>query len=246
MLATSADAAAAASAVVAVAVAAGALDEQPGTAEALPAGTTPAGIEDVLITSGRWFHVLRRVEVPAAEPVLVYLRLRRGHANPALARRELASVGFRDALLAAVGASATVDTPAAAAVPIPVPRPAPHPLAAAPTRPAAAARPLGLPARGPGVAAPVRRPASHPPPAARPAIGLPSTSTGHPAGPGTPRHTDGTTLPRRVRGAQLAGPSNAAEPMSAAPGQTAGVLRQGWLSDPVSLRRLLAGLRRMG
>lgn len=284
MLATSADAPATAVAVIALIADAAALDNEPDPG-------TEAGVEDVLITSARWFHVLRQVEVPDGEPVLVHVRLRRGHANPALVRRELASPVLHSALLTELtgrgeprpptGSSAGGPPATSAALPPPA-RPTP-PLLAPPARgprvpeprsapprlpatPRHAAMPLGLPPRSTSgsAAAPLQAPPPPPPGAAdgvRPRVAHLRTDTPPVAtvAPGRPPSTNDPPgaqpdlpaggLPKRVRGAELVGPSAAADKRpgegAAGRGEATGVLRQGWLRDPATLRRLLSGLRRL-
>ncbi|MEK6440164.1 hypothetical protein [Pseudonocardia sp. T1-2H] len=52
-------------------------------------GSDGAAVEDVMITSQRWLHVLRPAVDPDGAELLLYILLRRGPANLALARREL-------------------------------------------------------------------------------------------------------------------------------------------------------------
>jgi hypothetical protein len=74
-------------------------------------GVHAAEVDDLMVTSAAYFHVLRQVDVPGGEPVLVYVRLRRGHADPATCRRELGSAQLREAVVRACGAGQPARTP---------------------------------------------------------------------------------------------------------------------------------------
>lgn len=58
-----------------------------------------AGVEDVMLTTDRSFHILRQVAANVAGGrILVYCRLDRGRANLAVARRALAAISLHDGL----------------------------------------------------------------------------------------------------------------------------------------------------
>ncbi|MGD9525511.1 hypothetical protein [Pseudonocardia sp.] len=188
-------------------------------------------LEDVMITSERLFHVLRQVDVAGSGPVLVYVRLRRGHGNPATCRRELASAELRDSVAAACGP----------------PRPAAIPGAMAGNGTVAPRLDTGSHPALPAVEPP-RRPA--PPRTSRPAAADGPATTRLPAPRATPASRGvpspaAPELPRRVRGSHLVGVPDPVD-RSGRPPATSGVLQQGWAKDGRTLRRLLAGLRRLG
>lgn len=179
-------------------------------------------LDDVMITGRRSYHLVRPLDAGAG--VLAYLRLDRARSNLAVARRELAAVRL--------SAGPAVATPRTGAL---APPGSGRSTAAPPTRAAgipAALAPPPTPARGvPGSAG---RPARNRPPgeAAR-QIPLPRPAPGGEAGP-----ADGADA--RAHGSA----ATAAEPPPAAFAVPA-VLGQDWARDPGTLRRLLAGLRKM-
>ena len=79
-----------------------AADDGPGVPLAvLGWGATAAGylaaaandeLDDLIVTSRRAYHLVRQLDGPAGQPLLVYLRLDRPRANLAVARRALADV----------------------------------------------------------------------------------------------------------------------------------------------------------
>jgi hypothetical protein len=202
-------------------------------------------LDDAMITGRRSYHLVRPLATDAS--VLVYLRLDRSRSNLAAARRELATVRL--------SGSATAAAPAAPASP-----------SAAPSRSRADAPPAAT--RGAatttseatgGAAATRPRAAAAVVPRVRRSSG-PGASADRPAGT-SPRSTAETVrqipLPRRAPGrsgpdagpARLrpeARPGSPADP-SAAPDGFAmpTVLGQSWARDPGTLRRLLAGLRKL-
>ncbi|NMI01633.1 hypothetical protein [Pseudonocardia acidicola] len=108
------------------------------------------GVEDLMVNSRHCFHVLRQIDVPAGPVVLVYIRLLRGRANPAMARRELASAQVQRALIDALTARPEpAPEPVASVVSFPPrypPPAAPEPVASPAPRPAPPSSPVALPA----------------------------------------------------------------------------------------------------
>src|SRR4051794_15343395 len=72
-------------------VAPGVIMEWGGGAAAFLATTAGDGLDDLMITSHRSYHLVRPVAADARQWLMIYLCLDRGRSNPALARRELAS-----------------------------------------------------------------------------------------------------------------------------------------------------------
>lgn len=237
--------------------------------------TSGDGLDDVMITGRRSYHLVRPLGTTAA--VLVYLRLDRARSNLAAARRELAGVrwgsggeaGAGHAEASGVSRSGSHDRAVRAAArprrpgdDVAAPRASPGgapvrvlappdgssrslPVASAqdsapgPPRPAAEPLPQATrPQSGPQTARPqpgpqMPAPQTPAPQAPRPQIPLPRRAPGgRPSDPGA-----------RRRGA--ARPSGSDE--SAAPDGfvVPAVLGQSWAHDPGTLRRLIAGLRRM-
>jgi hypothetical protein len=182
-------------------------------------------LDDVMITGRRSYHLVR--SVTAGSAVLAYLRLDR-RANLAAARRELAAVRW--------GAG---DPSAPPSAPAPSPASAPTPTAptSAPT-PTASALPAGP---RPPVAFPSRRasaPAAPGPPAVPAAPGPPAGG-----GPRIPLARRTSTRPSADAARRPAvAPVPAERPAGIGPPVAVG---QYWVRDPSSLRRLIAGLRRM-
>jgi hypothetical protein len=238
--------------VAALARLSGELADHPGGA----ADTADGDLHDVMITSERLFHVLRQVDVPGVGPVLVYVRLRRGHADPAACRRELASAALRDSVAVACGPPGRAPGPGGssgtplragrALQPIPLQRgrisPPPPPQPA--VIPGAIATGSSTAGRLDTLAHPALA-ASAPPP--RPSamittLGGARAAPTPTARPAAPEPDPPAPLPRRVRGRHLPdGPDLHGQPQA-----TPGVPRQGWAQDPRTLRRLLDGLRRLG
>ncbi|ODU02218.1 MAG: hypothetical protein ABS81_18335 [Pseudonocardia sp. SCN 72-86] len=231
-------------------------------------------VDDVTVTSRRSFHVLRPVEA-AGRTAIVYLRLQRGRSNLAVARRGLAVPEVAAAVAELVapggarGGSAHAGTPqsrveqvhsriADRTQPSPYPRSAPQiPLQsngyAADPRPGGDVRPSppaamsgGSALPGPRGALPVREPAafgragepvrSDTAERADPGAGWSRTAT---AATGTAASQP--VLPRRTRGtappAPPVSPRATTRAAAGAPGS--------WADDIPTMKRLLAGLRRM-
>ncbi len=162
----------------------GAGDVDPGTvlgwgdsvAAGLAGGDDPDGLDDLIVTGARSYHLVRRARASAVRPLLVYVCLDRSRSNLALARRALSS--------AVVDRLDVAPTWAEPVVPAPPPAPAPPPVAippAPPPEPAAVAPPR--------VAVPLPRRSPAPVQAAAPAPRAPSTG---------PRWADDVTTMRRL------------------------------------------------
>ena len=226
-------------------------------------------LDDLIVTTDVAHHLLRRLDTPSAPGAWVYLRVRRDQGNLALARRRLAAVGTvrtlalepgratpapeparigpsRRPTSAAIPAAASpvstpVSTPGSTPVPSPVSTPVPtppslpstrarRPSATSPTAPTAPTAPW--PTRAPGRTptapdpAPVATPLAPAPPAPPPSLPGPRRPAAAAAPPEPVPFPD--PAPRRVLP------------------DSAGVLGQRWRSDPDTLRRVLAGLLRLG
>jgi hypothetical protein len=243
-----------------------------GTAVAAMFGTTSGDeLDDVMITGRRSYHLVRPLGPDAS--VLVYLRLDRSRSNLAAARRELATVRLSGgAPTASSGAPAATparsrgDAPAARArgtVAATSPAPARVPAALAPpSTPARGVRSTTSDSGSTSTAPSRPRAAAAVVPRARRSPA--SDASAAPSGGATARPADGSArqipLPRRAPGqsASDAGPmrrrsdARSGRPASAAESEAAPegfamptVLGQTWAQDPGTLRRLLAGLRRM-
>ncbi len=215
-------------------------------------------LDDVMITGRRSYHLVRSLGANAT--VLAYLRLDRTRSNLAAARRELAAVRWG----AGAGGAPRPQAPAPpAAPPAPPARRAPSSSRDAPPRRGRADRGGSAAAGAP--AALHRVPASLPP-TVTPGRGLRAVgrAPAHPdAAAPVPDPVDShrIPLPRRSRTrpppdtpGRRAGPRAVSEVSAAAaavaPAAAAGlampaVLGQEWARDPGTLRRLIAGLRRM-
>lgn len=243
-----------------------------GTAVAAMFGTTSGDeLDDVMITGRRSYHLVRPLGPDAS--VLVYLRLDRSRSNLAAARRELAAVRLSGGAPAA-SSGAPAATPARSRGDVPAAR-ARGPVAAtspAPARVPAALAPPSTPARGlrgttsdpGGTSAAPSRPRAAAAVVPRTRRSPSSDATAVPSSGVAARPEDGSArqipLPRRAPGqsAPDAGPmrrrsgARSGRPASAADSEAAPegfamptVLGQTWAQDPGTLRRLLAGLRRM-
>jgi hypothetical protein len=242
-----------------------------GTAVAAMFGTTSGDeLDDVMITGRRSYHLVRPLGPDAS--VLVYLRLDRSRSNLAAARRELAAVRLSGGAPAA-SSGAPVATPARSRGDASAAR-ARGPVAAtspAPARVPAALAPPSTPARGlrgttsdpggtsaapprPRAAAAVvprtrRLPASDA--AAVPSSGVAAPEDGSARQIPLPRRAPGQSGPdagpmRRRSDARSGRPASVAESDAAPEGfAMPTVLGQTWAQDPGTLRRLLAGLRKM-
>jgi hypothetical protein len=121
-------------------------------AEAIDGGPERDGLEDLMVTSGRFYHVVREVHADGHHALLVYVCLDRARANLAAARRELAML----ALSAREGGRPALPAGSSAAH-----RPTGHPSPAHPVpwpRAGGGAPPVAAPPGAPG-----HRPGSHPP-----------------------------------------------------------------------------------
>lgn len=56
-------------------------------------------LDDLMISSHHWYHLIRHVNLFGTPPLLLYLRMRRSRANLAIARRELASAELKSRLV---------------------------------------------------------------------------------------------------------------------------------------------------
>jgi hypothetical protein len=243
-----------------------------GTAVAAMFGTTSGDeLDDVMITGRRSYHLVRPLGPDAS--VLVYLRLDRSRSNLAAARRELATVRLSGgAHEASSGASAAAparsrgDAPAARARgPVAATSPPPARVPAALAPPSTPARGLrgttsdpggtsAAPSRPRAAAAVVPRTRRSP---ASDAAAVPSSGVAARPEDGSarqiplPRRAPGQSGPdagpmRRRSDARSGRPASVAESDAAPEGfAMPTILGQTWAQDPGTLRRLLAGLRRM-
>jgi hypothetical protein len=203
------------------------------------AGDRELAIDDLIVTSDVAHHLLRALDDPSAPGAWVYLCVRRDQGNLALARRRLATVAHPPAAPALPPAT----TPSAAArsarpAASPTSRSTPTPVRLPPTTPA----PVGMPARPPA-ASPAPTPV-----AASPVLTAPAAT---PAALPAPRRPPGAPTPAPMP-APMPAPTPAAAVPAAPPAEdvprrdSAGVLGQRWRTDPDTLRRVLAGLLRLG
>jgi hypothetical protein len=213
-------------------------------------------LEDVIVTSDVGHHLLRAVHGTPFHGSWVYLRVDRDRGNLALARRRLAAVAAPSAHPATTPvAPRSPSRPQSGPTPLPATTPA-LPAAAAP-----AAAPPAVPAHAPAAAPTPTRPVraaptmagtfprrvpdrSSPVPAASMAAPIAAMAT--PPAPAVlpePRRPTGTaptTRPSRPV------PPADVEHRRSPPQDSAGVLAQRWRTDPETLRRVLAGLLRLG
>lgn len=189
----------------------------------------PVDAGDVLVTTDRYVHLLRSTPVTG---VFVHLRLDLDRADTGRAHRALADPRLHAAVRSALGpaSSAVAVRPPGSAADAPSPRPRPRPAGLsvpAARQPALAALAVGSAAQARGL------------PGGRSGHGLRAAGVltelmevGHAAG----------TLPRRRRSAVQARP---AAPDAYALVVTAGLPERTWARDVDTMRRLLAGLRRL-
>jgi hypothetical protein len=179
-------------------------------------------LDDLIVTSRRAYHLVRQLDGPAGELLLLYLRLDRPRANLAVARRALAGVHLRPAPVPHQRDNVRRrETPAQSGLTEKKDRSLPGAVAvAAPaeTRPA-------QPRRHQVAALPLPRRAKSSPPAiprARPATAAPAVPS---------------PLPRRV----------AEAPPPVPVGVGGGAARPGsrWADDVGTMQRLLSALRRL-
>lgn len=226
-------------------------------------------LDDVIVTTDAAHHLLRVVGSG-----WVYLRIRREDGNLALARRRLAALASARTPAASrlpaelpAGRSSTPEasapapstTPPAAvrstswpnrtSPPIRPPAVTPTSVSAGPATSTAALAPAALPAPPSGPSTPSRPPTR---PSAPPWASPPSGSSRGPSAPSPARELPGTApelpSPRRPPGASVPPPPAppARDEAPDLPQDSAGVLGQRWRSDPETLRRVLAGLLRLG
>ncbi|WP_328307429.1 hypothetical protein [Actinomycetospora sp. NBC_00405] len=212
-------------------------------------------LEDVIVTSDTAHHLLRAVDGAPSRGSWVYLRVDRERGNLALARRRLAAVASPSAARPAPAVptlSSSTHRPPGAPVPAPVATALPAAAPAAPSAPPAA-HPMGgtFPRRVPDPSSPAAAPAAAP--AAIAAVPTPWPTRGPAASPAA-EATDPPALPEPRRPVGQAPTTRPAGPVPPAdhehrrspPQDSAGVLSQRWRTDPETLRRVLAGLLRLG
>lgn len=211
-------------------VAPGVVMEWGGGAAAFLATAAGDGLDDLMITSHRSYHLVRPVAADAKRWLMIYLCLDRGRSNLAAARRELASPRLHKRLsVASVG---------------PPPRAPAPPSDSGPRGSAPAAMPSSRNGASPGVAllsvAPetIRSQPAGPagPDRARPAG---DTAAG-PGGAGPRLARSPVPLPRRAGPSRVPPPlpAESAPPVEPVPVQT-------WATDVGTMRRLLSALRAM-
>jgi hypothetical protein len=239
-----------------------------GTAVAAMFDTTSGDdLDDVMITGRRSYHLVRPLGPTAS--VLVYLRLDRARSNLAAARRELAAVRWGSGAAGATRAAGPAAGPPAS-TPVPPPRGGVEPARPVPAPAEAGSRRTPAPpqahravaeartARSAGEARTIRAtriPAALPP-TGTPARGVPAAGTdgprpARPAKPVDPQRLPRIPLPRRAPAVRTSEPASRRRPADGA--ETVApegfvvppVLGQSWARDPSTLRRLIAGLRRM-
>jgi hypothetical protein len=209
----------------------GVVMEWGGSAAGFLASAGGDGLDDLMITSHRFYHLVRPVETGPRQLLMIYLCLDRGRSNLAAARRELAASWLRRQLaVASVG---------------PAPQAPGGPSEPLPRRSAPAALPVPRHDLSPGVS--LRPPPRFPGPPAGP--GGPRAVPDDPgrapaAGPERGRATghrppgSHVPLPRRQ------GPSRVPPPV---PVEVAPIARpitaQSWATDVGTMRRLLTALR---
>jgi hypothetical protein len=193
------------------------------------------GMDDLMLTSHRSYHLVRPVVADSRQPLMIYLCLDRGRSNLAAARRELAAPALHKRLaVASVGPAAN-------------PAPAPEPVV---RRSVPAALPTPRHAFSPAVAL-LSRPSESPPtealrtePVRTEAVRTEAVRTEavrpvEAIDPPTGRFTvTAMPLPRR------SGPSRVPAALPTEPGPTVQASTgQSWATDVSTMRRLLAGLR---
>lgn len=186
------------------------------------------GMDDLMLTSHRSYHLVRPVVAESRQPLMIYLCLDRGRSNLAMARRELAAPRLHKRL-----AVASVGPPAGSAT-------TPEPPSGRSSVPAAMPTPRF--GSSPAVALLSRPPGSAPADAVRTGVARPVEAVEPAAAavdPPTGRFTvTAMPLPRR------SGPSRVPAPLPAEPGPSAQPnAGQSWATDVSTMRRLLAGLR---
>jgi hypothetical protein len=188
------------------------------------------GLDDLMLTSHRSYHLVRPVVADSRPPLMIYLCLDRGRSNLAAARRELAAPSLHKRLAAAtagprprpaelVGQGAPRAVPAALPAPRNTSSPAVSPLAMAPQSRSVHAR-------------------AAPPQAADSPSSADHAAAEHPAETTATRLSAASVpLPRR------AGPKRVPAPLPAAAGESRSAAGQAWATDVGTMRRLLSALR---
>jgi hypothetical protein len=208
--------------------------------------TSGDDLDDVMITGRRSYHLVRPLGPTAS--VLVYLRLNRARSNLAAARRELAAVRWGAGTGRATGSPPpSPSSPARAA-------PAASASGGSAEPPQASRASGGSPtARAGGRARTTRLPAALPP-ASTPARGLPAArdDDGRPARPEPAARPEPPRIPLPRRAAAVRTDPASRRRTTDVPDAVMpegfvvpSVLGQSWARDPGTLRRLIAGLRRM-
>jgi hypothetical protein len=203
-------------------VAPGVVMEWGGGAAAFLATAGGDALDDLMITSHRYYHLVRPVAADARQWLMIYICLDRARSNLALARRELGSARLHRRLaVASVGPAppAPVEPPD-----VGLRRSVP---AAMPTPRNGASPAVALLSRPPGT--------TRDAPPSTPPAGTASAAAG-----GTRLSPSPVPLPRR------AGPSRVPPPLPAEPAPPVEqVPVQTWATDVGTMRRLLSGLRAM-
>ncbi|MCO1653482.1 hypothetical protein [Pseudonocardia humida] len=208
----------------------GVVMEWGGNAAGFLAAADGDGLDDLMISSHRFYHVVRLVEVESGE-LLIYLCLDRGRSNLAVARRELGASWLRNRLaVASVG---------------PPPRPPAGPPEERVRRSAPAALPTPRNGSSPAVASLAPRPVDPGRGAVR----------GRPTGPVAPAAGPPGGIARGAREVSRPGPTHVPLPRRSGPSRvppplpTDGVpvvhpiTGQAWATDVGTMRRLLGALR---
>jgi hypothetical protein len=211
-------------------IAPGVIMEWGGGAAAFLAATGGDALDDLMITSHRYYHLVRPVAADARQWLMIYLCLDRGRSNLAVARRELGSARLHKRLtIASVGPAppgppAPPDTGLRRSVPaaMPTPRNGASPAVALLSRPPVTTR--GAP---PGPAG--------------------TTGPGPSAGAADQARSDTRLAPSPVPLPRRAGPSRVPPPLPVAepPPPVDEVPVQSWATDVGTMRRLLSALRAM-
>lgn len=214
-------------------VAPGVVMEWGGGAAAFLAASPGDGLDDLMITSHRSYHLVRPVAAGASRWLMIYLCLDRSRSNLAVARRELASPTLHKRI-----AVASVGPPPAAADP---PGPGPR-------RPAPAPVPGSHNGASPAVAL-----LSRVPPTARAGPVEPPGGAGAPAPSRTAAmagealggvRSDTRLAPSSVPLPRRGGPSRVPPPLPVEPAPVVEqVPAQSWATDVGTMRRLLTALR---
>jgi hypothetical protein len=234
-------------------VAPGVVMEWGGGAAAFLASSAGDGLDDLMITSHRSYHLVRPVAADARQWLMIYLCLDRGRSNLALARRELAAPQLHKRLsTASVGPPprAPVGPPdggprGSAPAAVPGSRNGASPAVALLSRVPTTVR--GTPAGPPGTDQPRPDRAGS---AAGGAVGGAGGPVGgaaggaaaEAAGAGTRLASSSVPLPRRAGPSRVPPPLPAPAPVERVPSAEQ-VPVQSWATDVGTMRRLLTALR---